>query len=130
MRQLMRWLRRMQFARAVSRMLAIGLMTVGLLLAPAFALPNTILQNTVQAQAASDAPDAPEKRLRVIQAQPNEVDTISPEVLKRLQRKAGDLGDKAKQSIKDTGSKASRKLSEKASQAVDQGKKQRSRRGS
>ncbi|MEP0912247.1 hypothetical protein NDI45_15110 [Leptolyngbya sp. GB1-A1] len=124
MRQLMRWLRQMQLLRTISRTLAIGLMTVALLLTPAF-----VLQSTVQAQAASDAPNAPEKRLRIIQAQPNEVDTISPQVLKRIQRKAEDLGDKAKRNIGDTGLKNLRGLPDKVPETIDLVKKQRFGRG-
>ncbi|WP_088893021.1 hypothetical protein [Leptolyngbya ohadii] len=139
MRQLMRELRQMQLVRTFSQMLAIGLMTMILLLTPAFILQGTVLQNTVQAQAASDtnpsskrlgAPDAPEKRLRVIQAEPNEVDTISPDILKRIQRKAEDLGDGARRDIGDTGLKNLRKLPEKASETADLVKKQRFGKGS
>lgn len=126
MRQLMRWLRQMQLRRTFSRMLAIGLMTVTLLFAPAL-----ILQSTVVAQAAPrpDAPDSPEKRLRIIQAEPNEVDTIGPDVLKRIQRKAEDLGDQAKRSIGDTGLKNLRQLPENVSETADSVKKQRFGRG-
>lgn len=140
MHQLMRELRQIQLVRTFSRMLAIGLMTMVLLLTPALILQNTVLENTVQAQAASDdrnpsekrlgAPDAPEKRLRIIQAEPNEVDTISPNVLKRIQRKAEDLGDGARRDIGDTGLKNLRKLPEKASETADLVKKQRFGKGS
>jgi hypothetical protein len=124
MRHLMRWLRQMQSLRTLSRVLAIGLMTVALLLVPAFSF-----QSTIQAQAASDAPDAPEKRIRIIQAEPNEVDPISSETLRRIQRKAEDLGDKAKRDIGDTGLKNLRKLPENVPETIDLVKKQRFGRG-
>lgn len=140
MHPLMRGLQQIQPIRTLSRMLAIGLVTMILLLTPAFILQGTILQDTVQAQAASDdrnpsekrlgATDAPEKRLRVIQAEPNEVDTINPDVLKRIQRKAEDLGDGARQKIGDTGLKNLRKLPENVSETADLVKKQRFGKGS
>lgn len=123
MRQVMHWLRQIQPLRRFSRVLAIALMTIAILTVPAFIV-------TGQAEAASNAPDAPEKRLRVIQAEPNEVDPISSDVLKRIQRKAEDLGDGARRDIGDTGLKNLRKLKENVPETVDLVKKQRFGKGS
>ncbi|HEY9698937.1 MAG TPA: hypothetical protein V6D10_16860 [Trichocoleus sp.] len=111
MRQVVRWLQGID----LRRVLAIACLTIALVVAPAFSFSQAI-----EAQA----------NTRIIQAEPNGVDPLSDNTIKRVQRKAEDLGDGAKRDIGDTGLKNIRELPENIPETLDLVRKQRFGEGS